>query len=332
MNNKKRNIAVLIFSASFLVFSFLLSLSIGSVKFSLKEVIFGIFCVSEYEKQSLIILSLRLPRTIGAVLSGAALSAAGLMLQQATGNDLCSSNIIGANAGAGFFVILLLCLFPGLYYYLPSVAFIGAITATLLVIVISQFSPAHSRKTTLILAGVAVGAFFNAGISFLSYRFPDALLSYTSFTSGSISGVYFKDIAVPGCIISVCIILAFVLSGKLKLLCIGDKMAYSLGINVKRIRIYALILSSALCASSVAFAGLIGFVGIIIPHAAKKFISIDSGFLLPVSVLFGGTTLILSDLIGRTLFAPSELPCGIITSALGAPFFIFLLCRKRGTE
>ena len=106
-------------------------------------------------------------------------------------------------------------------------------------------------------------------------------------------------------------------------------MAASLGVNVRLVRIFALVLSSALCASSVSFGGLIGFVGLIVPHMAKKFVSSDSPLLLPICMTTGAYVLLLSDLLGRILFAPSELPCGIIMSIVGAPFFVFLLCRRR---
>lgn len=332
MSLNKRHGITLILSLIFLLFIFLLSVSLGGVSLSLSEVINGLLYSDGYEKQSIIIYSLRMPRIMGALLSGAALSNAGLMLQQATGNDLCAPNIIGVNAGAGLFVIILLCFAPSMYILLPFSAFIGAFTATLTVILISKLTKSTSSRVTLILSGIAVSAFFNSAISFFSYLFPDVLLSYTSFTTGSLSGVYKKDIIIPAIIIIICSLLSFLLSPKLKLLCLGDSMAASLGVNVKLIRIFAFLLASALCAASVSFGGLISFVGLIVPHMAKKVTSADSPYLTPICIITGASALLLSDLIGRTLFAPSELPCGIITSAIGAPFFIVLLCRRRGTH
>lgn len=329
MKGSKRHVLPLLFSLLILLISFLLSISLGSVNLSIYEVINGILNADGYEKQSLIIYSLRFPRIFGAIMAGAALSSAGLMLQQATGNDLCAPNIIGVNSGAGLFVMLILCFAPSLYLLIPVSAFLGALIATILVLLISRMTQGASMKATLVLSGVAVGAFFNAVISFLSYLFPDVLVSYTAFSVGSLSGIYSEDIAAPSAIIGVCLILALLLSPRLKLLCLGDSMAASLGVNVRLVRIFALVLSSALCASSVSFGGLIGFVGLIVPHMAKKFVPSDSPLLLPICMTTGAYVLLLSDLLGRILFAPSELPCGIIMSIVGAPFFVFLLCRRR---
>jgi len=329
MNKKRSEPIVLAFSVLFLIIIFLLSVSFGSVTLSFGEVIGGLFGRDGYEKQALIIRSLRLPRAVGALLAGAALSCAGLMLQQATGNDLCAPNIIGVNAGAGLFVMLMLCFAPSMYFLIPISAFTGAFIATLTVLLISHLVGRSASRATLVLSGVAVGAFFNAGISFLSYLFPDVLVSYTAFTSGSLSGIYARDIMIPGIIICVCLLLSFLLSPRLKLFCLGDGMASALGVNVRLVRILALVLASALCASSVSFAGLIGFVGLIVPHIAKRTVSADSPYLLPISITLGASILLLSDLLGRVLFAPSELPCGIIMAAVGAPFFISLLCKGR---
>lgn len=332
MKHNKRNILVFALSLSALVITALLSLSLGSVNLSFDEIINGLLKTEGYEKQSVILLSLRLPRVIGAIFAGAAFGTAGLMLQQATGNDLCAPNIIGVNAGAGFFVMLILCLAPTMYFLIPISAFTGALLATAIVLTISHFSGASSSRATIVLAGVAVSAFFNAFISFLSYLFPDVLVSYTAFTSGSLSGIYAEDIIIPSVIIFICICISLMIAPRLKLLCLGDRMASSLGVRVKAVRTVALILSSALCASAVSFVGLIGFVGLIVPHIAKKLTSADSGLLMPICMVSGGIALLISDLIGRTLFSPSELPCGIIMSAVGAPFFIFLLYKRRNKQ
>jgi len=329
MNRNRRSILLLTLSIFILVALFLLSLSLGSAQLSFGDMIFGLILKEGYEKQTLIIYSLRLPRILAAILAGAALSSAGLMLQQATGNDLCAPNIIGVNAGAGLFVMLVLCFMPSFYYILPLSAFVGALSATVTVLFISHVSGSSSSRATLVLAGVAVGAFFNAGISFLSYVFPDVLISYTAFTSGSLSGIYMEDIYIPSVAICVCLTLSLLIAPRLKLLCLGDGMASSLGVNVKAVRVSAIMLASALCASVVSFAGLIGFVGLIVPHTVRKLMHTDSPLLLPSCMTVGASLLLLSDLLGRTLFAPSELPCGIITSFIGAPFFIMLLFGRR---
>ena len=138
-----------------------------------------------------------------------------------------------------------------------------------------------------------------------------------------------KDLALPSVIILLCLVGASLLSPSLNLLCLGEEMASSLGVRVHPLRVLSIVCASALCAAAVSYAGLIGFVGLIVPHIARKLVGTDTRRLVPVSALSGSALLMLSDLLGRVIAAPGEIPCGIITSFMGAPFFIFLLLRKR---
>ena len=180
-----------------------------------------------------------------------------------------------------------------------------------------------------ILAGVAVAALFNAGISFLSQLYPEALTSYASFSAGGFSGVTREDLPVPCGMIAAGVLLAWLLSSRLNLLCLGDELAQSLGVRVRLVRFTALVLSSVLCAAVVSFAGLLGFAGLIVPHIARRILGQDIRPPVPFCALAGGILVILSDLAARTLFSPAELPAGILMAALGAPFFLYLLIRKR---
>ncbi len=312
-----------------LVASMLAGFLLGSARFGVEELWNGIFGENRDPSVELILFELRLPRVIGALLAGGGLAVAGLLLQSATDNDLCSPSVIGVNAGAGFAVMLLLCLFPMAYPLLPAAAFVGAMVTTMTVLGISFTGRRIFAKTTVILAGVAVAALFNAGISFFSQLYPEVLSSYASFSAGGFSGVYKEDLPVPGSMILLGILCAWILSPKLNLLCLGDELAQSLGIQVRRIRFFALVLSSVLCAAVVSFAGLLGFVGLIIPHMARRIVGQDLRVLVPFCALAGGVLVILSDLAARTLFSPAELPAGILMAAMGAPFFLYLLLRKR---
>lgn len=277
----------------------------------------------------IILFELRLPRVGGALLAGAGLAVCGLLLQTVTGNDLCSPNIIGVNAGAGLAVMVILCLFPMAFRLLPLAAFVGALATTLTVLGISASAGGHSTKTTVVLAGVAVGALLNAGISFLSSLYPDALASYTAFSVGGFSGVYADDLPLPGLLILAGILVAWCLSPRLNLLCLGDELARSLGVRVQALRLLCLILASALCAAVVTFAGLLGFVGLVVPHITRRLVGHDLRILVPAGALLGALLTVVADLAGRTLFSPAELPAGILLSALGAPFFLFLLFKRR---
>lgn len=304
-----------------------LALCTGSVKMSLGELFLGF--TAKDETMFIILTKIRLPRVLGAALAGAALSTAGCVLQCVTVNPLCAPNIIGVNAGAGFGVILLLCIFPSLWYLLPAAAFLGALLATGFVMGVAFSGGNKTKGTTIVLAGVAISSILNAGISFLSLRYPDVLTSYTAFSVGGFEGLSIKDIAVPFFTVAICFLLLQIMSAQLNLLCLGDEIAQTLGVNVKRIRIISLILSAALCAASVSFAGLLGFVGLIVPNTVRRMFGNDMRFNLLYNALCGAVLVIISDWAGRFFFAPSELPAGIIMALLGAPFFLYLLVKGR---
>ena len=325
----KRRVITLSLSLVLLSFVFMLGILLGSAKISFFDAVRALFGVDNGENAVIIITSLRLPRTVGAIFAGAALAVSGLLLQTSTGNDLTAPNIVGINSGAGFFVMLLLCFFPAISYLLSLAAFIGAVAAALLVIGISSGVERHSSRTALLLSGVAVGALFGAGISFLSLLYPDVLASYTRFSVGGLSGVYFDDIAIPVLIISLFLIVAFTITPRLNLLMLGDDMAASMGVRVLRLRYFAVIVSAVLASAAVSYIGLVGFVGLIVPHLCRRLVGVDNRILLPTSAILGGVLVTLADILSRVLFAPTELPCGILTSALGAPFFLFLLLAKR---
>lgn len=325
--NDKRKLCVLFAVAlCLLTLSVLLGLVLGSVRLGIKGLISGLFG-AENTTEKIIIRDLRLPRVLGAALSGASLAVAGLILQCVTGNSLCAPNIVGINSGAGVAVMVILCFFPLASHLIPVGAFFGALSAALTISAIARIS--SKKSVTLVLAGVAVSSILNAVISFLSLRFPDALPSYTAFSAGGFSGTQLGELKIPLLIFLFCIFSCQFISPKLNLLILGDDVAQTLGVNVGFIRTLSLILASALCAASVSFAGLIGFVGLIVPHAVRNLAGNDMRANIGLCAVFGSTLLILADLAGRVLFSPSEICAGIITAFIGAPFFLYLLCRRR---
>ena len=311
----------------FLALCFIIGLAFGSVSIPIGKIISVIGGESCYE--AVIIKNLRLPRVLGAMFSGISLSCAGLLLQTVTDNDLCSPNVIGVNSGAGFGVMLVLCFAPSFYKLLPFAAFGGAFLATIIALGISQSGTNHSGRTKLVLSGIAVGTVFNSAIAFLSQKYPDVLSSYIYFSQGGFNGVYMKDIVLPIVLIAVGTVIAYSKCKQLTVLCIGDDMAVSLGVNVSKLRMLSLLLSSLLCAASVSYAGLLGFVGLIVPHIARRITSNNMRYLMPVTSIVGGIFVILADLLGRTLFAPAEISAGIILSMIGSPYFIYLLIKGR---
>lgn len=304
-----------------------MAIRFGSVYLSASEVVEGFRDVSSIAGK--ILQRLRIPRVLGAMLSGAALSVSGLLLQSVTGNDLASPNVLGLNAGSGLGVMLLLCFAPYAFSYLSLAAFLGGLIAVLIVLGIAETSSGHNRKASMILSGVAVAALLNAVISYLSQRFPDMVPSYMYFSMGGFHGVYMKDIAVPAVLILIGLLIGAILTPRLNLLSLGEEIAAGLGVRVRLLRIGALVLSAILCGASVSYAGLLGFVGLVIPHMTRKLLGSDLRKLLPGCILLGGILVMLSDLVGRWFFAPAEISAGVFLSMIGAPFFIFLLYRRR---
>ena len=330
MSFKSKTRLSLILSAVGLTAVFVLSLCFGSAQMSFEELLFGLLKKDGFLNESAIIYSMRLPRALGGVLSGAALSVSGVILQAVTGNSLASPNIIGVNAGAGFCTLLIMAFIPAAAELLPLGAFFGAFVTTMLILFVS--TQIGMSKSTLILCGVAVNALLNGAISFLSYFDNDLLVSYKSFSVGGLANVSLSQLKMPFIITVIGLLVLLFLSSRLDTLCLGDSIAVSLGVNVKALRIGALVIASALAGAAVSFCGLLGFVGLVVPHTAKKLCGGDMKHLLPLSALLGGTLVTLSDLLGRTLLRPTEIPVGIIMAFIGAPFFFGLLIKKGGKE
>lgn len=326
MTEKKTRLAVIILLA-LLFLTALAGIVFGSVRLTFSELLSGIS--GDNKTARIIIADLRLPRVCAAILAGIGLSSAGLLLQTVTDNKLCAPNIIGINSGAGLAVMLLTCFFPLLWELLPIAAFAGALLTAFTVLGVSGIGGTKGRKSSVILAGVAVSSMMSSGISFLSLKFPDALPSYVGFSVGGFSGVKMKELIIPAVIIAFSFLISFLLAPKIRLLILGDDAASTLGINVRAVRMAAIVLASALAASVVSFAGLIGFVGLIVPHIARKISGGGLRMTLIVSALCGGVLVTVSDLVGRALFPPGEIPAGIFMAFLGAPFFLWLLIRGR---
>ncbi|MBQ4556818.1 MAG: iron ABC transporter permease [Clostridia bacterium] len=276
----------------------------------------------------IIILNLRLPRVIAAVLCGIGLSVSGVLLQCVTGNTLAAPNIIGVNSGAGFCCIVMLTFFPKASVLLQIGAFAGAFITTLVIVGIA--SHINAFRGTVILAGIAITAVLNACISFLSLLDSDVLTAYNAFSVGGLAGIRMSQLYVPAIIITGCLLCSLILSRRIQLLCLGDAIAASLGVSISKLRIACIILASASAAAVVSFAGLLGFVGLVVPHMARRISGERTSKLLITSSMIGAILVILADLFGRIILAPTEIPVGIIMALIGAPFFFILLFKRRG--
>ena len=325
---QKRHSILLIGGALFLLLlSFFLSLRLGSTALSTADFWGGLFRQPQAASATLILYSLRLPRALAGLLAGAGLALAGSLLQHATDNPLAAPNVLGINAGAGFFVIAAMALFPTAFALYPFAAFFGAILTALGILALS--AKMRMQKTAVLLCGVAFSALFGAGVSFFSVLDADLLASYTDFSVGGLRGVTLTELWVPMCIILLCFAGSMLLCRRLQLFCLGDSLARSLGVSVRRVRLLALLLAAASAAAAVSFAGLLGFVGLLVPHIARRLSRHHLRTELILSPIGGGILLLLADLLGRVLFTPTEIPVGIFTALLGVPFFIALLQGRK---
>ena len=270
----------------------------------------------------------RLPRTAACLLSGAALAVSGAVIQAVLSNKLASPGIIGVNAGAGLAVTLCCALGFLSGWGIALSAFGGAMISVLLVMFTAEKTGAS--RTTVILGGVAVNSFLNALSEALTTLIPDAGVLSGDFRVGGFSSVVPVRLWPAGILICCALVILLTLRNDLDVLALGEETAQSLGMPVKKTRTLFLVLSAMLAGASVSFAGLLGFVGLIVPHALRSLVGSESRKLLPLCAIGGAGFVTACDLAARLLFVPYELPVGILMSVLGGPFFLWLLIKRKG--
>lgn len=304
----------------------LLALSIGSADYSVPQIINALL----YEERGpihVVVYNLRLPRLIMAIEVGACLAVAGALLQAVMRNPLADPGIIGVSAGAATAATTVLLLFPSMLAAVPLFAFGGAALACVLIYVMAWHDGVDPVR--IILSGVAINTVLGAYNAFLQMLNSDNLANVLAFMNGSLSGCNWQQIYVITAYSSVGIILGLCCIKSANILQLGDEMATSLGINVSWVRVFLSAVGAFLAASTVAVAGMIGFIGLVVPHIARMMVGSDYKALLPVSMLLGAVLLLAADTLGRTLISGMEIPVGIVMAATGGPFFLYML-RKKG--
>jgi iron complex transport system permease protein len=281
-----------------------------------------------------IVWELRAPRTLLAAVAGGGLSIAGAVLQAVVRNPLADPYVLGVASGASFGAVLVVVVGSGavLGLGLSLAAFLGAMLSLALVFALGQrggrFSPAR-----LVLAGVALAALFNAATSYLQLQAdPQELQAVLFWLLGSVARAGWGDLGLPALAVGLCGLWLLSNWRRLNLLLVGEESAQSLGVEVNRFRAELLLATSLLVGTSVAVAGGIGFVGLMVPHVVRLLVGPDHRRVLPVCALLGALYLVWVDVLCRLLQAPSELPIGVITAMLGAPFFLWLLRRSARLE
>jgi len=283
-----------------------------------------------------IVFDLRLPRLALALLVGAALSVAGVVMQAFFQNPMAAPSIIGISAGASFGATVAVVTGVGIGLgglgAVPVAAFVGALLVTGLVYVLSRRG-GRTPVGVLLLTGIAMGSLMSALAALVLVTGQDPsrrdLDQVVYWMLGSVAGKTWTHVLVVLPYIGVAGVLTWIFGRDLNVLTLGDDTAWYLGLNVEQVRLTLLALSSLLTAAAVAVSGVIGFIGLVVPHLMRIIAGPDHRTLLPASAVAGGTLLVLADVVSRTMAAPTEIPVGIITSLLGAPFFLYLLHRRR---
>nr|WP_218039567.1 iron ABC transporter permease [Dendrosporobacter quercicolus] len=314
--------AVSITGLAALAAALVIGIRVGAVPVGANE-IWNAFVAPTGNEAYQIIYNIRAPRVLVSALTGINLALAGCILQGVLRNPLADPGIIGVSAGAGLAAMSVMILWPGLTALVPAVAFAGALAAAGIVFMLSWDRGVQPLR--LILAGVALAAFFGGGMSALMVFHSDKIQGTVNWMAGGFQGRSWNHVRMilP---YSIAGIVGAMLSYRyLNALQLGDEVAKGLGIRVERARVCLVILAALLAASAVSVAGLLGFVGLIIPHITRMLVGSDFEYLMPCAAILGATLVVAADTVARTAFSPVEVPVGIFMAFLGAPFFIYLL-------
>ena len=329
LRQNNRHISLAYFGAGVLVlFALLLGVLLGSTRLSLL-VLFRDLAEGVYDSPEVrILFYARLPRLLASLLAGGALALSGAVLQGALGNRLASPSVIGVNAGAGFAVTLAGALGILGGFPLSLFAFLGALlSVTLISLGAKKWGVSRG---TVILMGVALNSILGAARDAVTVFVPDTAIMGASFRVGDFSGVSYARLIPAAVLILLTALILFTLTNELAVLSLGDENAYGLGLRADRMRAIFLALSAMLAGAAVSLAGLLSFVGLLVPHAVRRLAGASAKHLLPLSFLFGAGFVSLSDTLARTILAPYEIPVGIPMALVGAPFFLVILLKRRG--
>ncbi|PEF69912.1 FecCD family ABC transporter permease [Bacillus cereus] len=314
-----------------LIGSIFLAISFGAKDIHLQTVWAAVLDYNPKLTQHQIIYELRLPRVIGAAVVGAAFAVAGAVMQGVTRNPLADAGVLGINAGAMFVVALSFAFFPHMpYFYLMIVSFIGAVLSTVLIFVIGSATSGGLTPMRLTIAGAVMAALLHSLSSGVAIYY-DLSQDLAFWYAGGVAGVKWEHLKFLVPIILITIIFATMLGRSISLISMGDDVATNLGVKTNRTRILGMIIVVILAGVSVSAVGSIGFVGLVIPHIARKLVGVHYRLIIPMSALLGAMLLVVADLGARTVNPPKELAIGIMVALVGVPFFLYI-ARKVGRE
>jgi iron complex transport system permease protein len=322
-----RSKTIVIITFMLAIVATIIAIGLGSVSIPVSDILTTLFSSSGNAMNETIIWDIRLPRVLLAMIIGANIAISGALLQAVMGNPLADPGLTGVTSGAAACVLVIMLAAPEYTQYIPLAAFVGGLVVATIV-----YSLAWRRNgispITIILAGVAVNALCGGVIGYLSIMYSDRLPAAVQWLNGSLAakGNNALHMVFPYAIVGW--ILSIFAIRKANIIRLGDQVASNLGENVNRIRILLSLLAVFLAAISVAAIGMIGFVGLIVPHMARLLVGSDYKYMLPMSMGLGALVLLIADTGGRTLFSPLDIPAGILMAVIGAPYFLYLMRRR----
>lgn len=314
-----------------LIGSIFLAVAFGAKDIHLQTIWAAVFDYNPKLTQHQIIYELRLPRVIGAAVVGAAFAVAGAVMQGVTRNPLADAGVLGINAGAMFVVALSFAFSPHMpYSYLMIVSFVGAVLSTVLIFIIGSATSGGLTPMRLTIAGAVMAALLHSLSSGVAIYY-DLSQDLAFWYAGGVAGVKWEHLKFLVPIILITIVFATMIGRSISLISMGDDVATNLGVKTNRTRILGMIIVVILAGVSVSAVGSIGFVGLVIPHIARKIVGVNYRLIIPMSALLGAMLLVIADLGARTVNPPKELAIGIMVALVGVPFFLYI-ARKVGRE
>ncbi|RNB79891.1 iron ABC transporter permease [Brevibacillus nitrificans] len=322
---------VFLLAVAALLMSMFLAISYGAKEITLSTVWTTLINYDPSDTSHQIIHELRLPRVLGAALIGAAFAVAGALMQGVTRNPLADAGILGVNAGATFVVALSFAFFPNLpYSWLMVVSFLGAVMSTVFIFLLGSSTPGGLTPLRLTVAGSVVAALLHSLSSGIAIYF-ELSQDLAFWYAGGLAGIKWMHLQWLTPVILLTFLWTPLLGRSISAMALGNDVASNLGIKTKRVQVIAILVSVILAGVSVSAVGSIGFVGLVIPHMARKLVGVDYRLIVPLSAVMGAVLLVLADLGARMVNPPKELAISVMVAMVGVPFFLYLARRERGS-
>ncbi|WP_018883793.1 FecCD family ABC transporter permease [Paenibacillus massiliensis] len=320
---------VLLLAILLLACSMFMGISFGAKDLTISNVWEAVFSYDRSSTAHQIIQEVRLPRVIAAALVGAAFAVAGALMQGVTRNPLADVGVLGINAGAMFVVALSFVLFPHLpFTVLMLLAFSGALASTAFIYLLGAGTPGGLTPMKLTLAGTVVAALLHSLTSGIAIYF-ELSQDLAYWYAGGVAGVEWEQLRVVLPVILVVLFIALILGRSISIIALGEEVATNLGVHIRKVRVYAIVFALLLAGVSVSAVGSIAFVGLVIPHIARKLVGVNYTYVIPMSAVLGSILLVLADLGARMADPPKELAIGVVVAIIGVPFFLYVARKER---